>query len=94
MVCEAQSARTIKVGLKTEPCSCAIDEAAQSQAKMMHGKLQIVSNVWDLKPGDVVSSYKTPAHIERGFQVAKLDIVIAPVYPVYRCLPACSRANP
>jgi transposase len=79
-VCEAHLARIIKVDLKTELFSYAIDEAAQSQAEMMDGKLLLVTNVADLKPAEVVARYKALADIERGFRVLKSEIEIAPVY--------------
>ena len=79
-VCEAHLARIIKVDLKTELFSYAIDEAAQSQAEMMDGKLLLVTNVVDLRPAEVVARYKALADIERGFRVLKSEIEIAPVY--------------
>ena len=79
-VCDAHLARIIKVDLKTDLFSYTIDEAAQSQAEMMDGKLLLVTNVQDLKPAEVVSRYKALADIERGFRVLKSEIEIAPVY--------------
>jgi transposase len=79
-VCEAHLARIIKVDLKTELFSYTVDEAAQSQAEMMDGKLLLVTNVADLKPAEVVARYKALADIERGFRVLKSEIEIAPVY--------------
>ena len=79
-VSEAHLARIIKVDLKTELFSYTIDEAAQSQAEMMDGKLLLVTNVQDLKPAEVVARYKALADIERGFRVLKSEIEIAPVY--------------
>ena len=79
-VCEAHLARIIKVDLKTDLFSYTIDQAAQSQAEMMDGKLLLVTNVQDLKPAEVVSRYKALADIERGFRVLKSEIEIAPVH--------------
>ncbi len=79
-VCEAHLARIIKVDLKTELFSYTMDDAAQSQAEMMDGKLLLVTNVADLKPAEVVTHYKALADIERGFRVLKSEIEIAPVY--------------
>jgi transposase len=79
-VCEAHLARIIKVDLKTDLFSYTIDQAAQSQAEMMDGKLVLVTNVQDLKPAEVVSRYKALADIERGFRVLKSEIEIAPVH--------------
>jgi hypothetical protein len=79
-VCEAHLARIIKVDLKTDLFRYTIDEAVQSQAEMMDGKLLLVTNVQDLKPAEVVSRYKALADIERGFRVLRSEIEIAPVY--------------
>jgi transposase len=79
-VCEAHLARIIKVDLKTDLFSYTIDQAAQSQAEMMDGKLLLVTNVQVLQPAEVVSRYKALADIERGFRVLKSEIEIAPVY--------------
>ena len=79
-VCQAHLGRIVKVDLKTELFSYTIDEAAQSQAEMMDGKLLLVTNVQDLKPAEVVSRYKALADIERGFRVLKSEIEIAPVH--------------
>ena len=78
-MCEAHLARIIKIDLKTDPFSYMIDQAAQSQAEMMDGKLLLVTNVQDLKPAEVVSRYNALADIERGFRVLKSEIEIAPV---------------
>ena len=79
-VCDDHLARIIKVDLKTDLFSYTIDEAAQSQAEMMDGKLLLVTNVQDLKPAEIVWRYKALADIERGFRVLKSEIEIAPVY--------------
>jgi hypothetical protein len=73
-------ARIIKVDLKTELFSYAIDEAAQAQAELMDGKLLLVTNVPDQTPVEVVKRYKSLADIERGFRVLKSEIEIAPVH--------------
>ena len=79
-VSEEHLARIIKVDLKTELFSYAIDEAAQAQAELMDGKLLLVTNVPDQTPVEVVKRYKSLAHIERGFRVLKSEIEIAPVH--------------
>ncbi|MGH8856441.1 MAG: IS1634 family transposase, partial [Polaromonas sp.] len=79
-VCEAHLSKIIKVDLKSELFSYALDEAAQRQAELMDGKLLLVTNVPDLTPQEVVNRYKALADIERGFRVLKSEIEIAPVY--------------
>jgi transposase len=79
-VCEAHLARIVKVDLKSQMFSYAIDESAQAQAELMDGKLLLVTNVADLNPHEVVKQYKALADIERGFRVLKSEIDIAPVY--------------
>ena len=79
-VSEEHLARIIKVDLKTELFSYAIDEAAQAQAGLMDGKLLLVTNVPDHAPVELVKRYKSLADIERGFRVLKSEIEIAPVH--------------
>lgn len=77
---EAHLAKIVKVDLKGELFSYAIDEKALQQAQLMDGKLMLVTNVNDLTPAEVVQRYKALADIERGFKVLKSEIEIAPVY--------------
>ena len=77
---EAHLAKIVKVDLKSDLFTYAIDEAALKQAQLMDGKLLLVSNVADLNPKEVVQRYKALADIERGFRVLKSEIEIAPVY--------------
>ena len=79
-VCEAHLERIVKVDLKSELFSYAVDETALAQAELMDGKLLLVTNVADLTPVEVVQRYKALADIERGFRVLKSEIEIAPVY--------------
>ena len=79
-VCEAHLAKIVKVDLKSELFTYAVDEAAKAQAELMDGKLLLVTNVPDLTPREVLSRYKALADIERGFRVLKSEIDIAPVY--------------
>ena len=79
-VCEAHLANIIRVDLKSELFTYAIDQAAQARAEAMDGKLLLVSNVPDLTPAQVVARYKSLADIERGFHVLKSEIDIAPVF--------------
>ena len=79
-VCEAHLAKIVKVDLKSELFTYAVDEAAKAQAELMDGKLLLVTNVPDLTPREVLSRYKALADIERGFRVLKSEIDIAPVH--------------
>jgi len=79
-VCEAHLARIIQVDLKSERFCYAIDERALHHARMMDGKLLLVTNAADLSPREVVDRYKSLADIERGFRVLKSEIEIGPVY--------------
>ena len=79
-VCNTQLTRIVRVDLKSDLFSYAIDEAAKAQAEMMDGKLLLVTNVRDLSPPEIVGRYKSLADIERGFRVLKSEIEIAPVY--------------
>ena len=79
-VCEAHLAKIVKVDLKGELFTFAVDEAARAQAELMDGKLLLVTNVPDLTPPQVLHRYKALAEIERGFRVLKSEIDIAPVY--------------
>jgi hypothetical protein len=61
----------IKVDLKGELFSYAIDEEALALAELMDGKLLLVTNTRDLSAQSVVNRYKSLADIERGFRVLK-----------------------
>ena len=77
---EARLANILKVDLKSDLFSYAVDEAALAQAQLMDGKLMLVTNVADLTPPEVVQRYKALADIGRGFRVLKSEIEIAPMY--------------
>lgn len=79
-VIEARLGRIIKVDLKNEQLSWDINEGALAQARLMDGKLLLVTNVADLTPPEVVLRYKSLADIERGFHVLKSEIEIAPMF--------------
>jgi transposase len=79
-VIEARLGRIIKVDLKNEQLSWDINEDALAQARLMDGKLLLVTNVADLSPSEVVLRYKSLADIERGFHVLKSEIEIAPMF--------------
>ena len=76
---DAHLAKIIKVSLKSELFSYEIDEKALNHARLMDGKLLLVTNIPDLKPVEVVARYKSLADIERGFRVLKSEIEIGPV---------------
>ena len=79
-VCEAKLTSIIKVDLNADVFSYAIDQRALKRARLLDGKLILVSNVQDLGPAALVTRYKALADIERGFRVLKSEIEIAPVF--------------
>lgn len=79
-VCESHLARIVKVDLKSELFSYDIDERALKHARLMDGKLLLVTNTQDLRADEVVKRYKSLADIERGFRVLKSEIEIGPIY--------------
>lgn len=79
-VSEAHLSRIIKVDLKSELFTYDIDERALTHARLMDGKLLLVTNTPDFKPEEVVKRYKSLADIERGFRVLKSEIEIGPVH--------------
>ena len=79
-VCESHLSRIVKVDLKSELFTYDIDERALKHARMMDGKLLLVTNAPDFTPDEVLKRYKSLADIERGFRVLKSEIEIGPVY--------------
>ena len=79
-VCDAHLSRIIQVDLQSELFTYAIDERALTHARLMDGKLLLVTNTADLAPKEVVKRYKSLADIERGFRVLKSEIEIGPIY--------------
>ncbi len=79
-VLEAHLGKIIKVDMKAQLFSYAIDEDALRLAEMMDGKLLLVTNVQDMVPDNVIERYKSLADIERGFKVLKSELEIGPVY--------------
>lgn len=79
-VCEAHLARIIRVDLKSELFTYTIDEQALTHARLMDGKLLLVTNTPDFGSDDIVKRYKSLADIERGFRVLKSEIEIGPIY--------------
>lgn len=89
-VCEAHLSRIIKVDLQSELFTYTIDDRALTHARLMDGKLLLVTNTPDLSPEEVVKRYKSLADIERGFRVLKSEIEIG---PIYHRLPSRIRAH-
>jgi transposase len=79
-VADAHLAHIIRVDLSAQVFTYDIDERALNRARMMDGKLILVSNMPDHTPSDIVDRYKALADIERGFRVLKSEIEIAPVF--------------
>ena len=79
-VCDAHMARILRVDLGGELFSYDIDEQALAHARLMDGKLLLVTNATDLTPAEVVQRYKSLADIERGFRVLKSEIEIGPIF--------------
>ena len=76
---DAHMAHVIKVDLKAQLFSYAIDEDKRRYLELLDGKLLLVTNT-QVTPNEVVQRYKSLADIERGFRVLKSDIEIGPVY--------------
>ena len=79
-VCEAHLGKIVKLDMKADLFSYAIDEQALRLAELMDGKLLVVTNVRDMAAGQVIERYKSLADIERGFKVLKSELEIGPVY--------------
>ncbi|MFN3578508.1 MAG: IS1634 family transposase [Tabrizicola sp.] len=79
-VSDARLASIVRVDLKSELFTYAIDERTLERAETMDGKLLLVTNVQDLDAAEIVARYKSLADIERGFRVLKSEIEIAPVF--------------
>ena len=79
-VLESRLGQIIKVDLKSDLFTYAINRKARKLAELMDGKLLLVTNVADLSAPEVVKRYKSLADIERGFRVLKSEIEIGPVH--------------
>ena len=79
-VSDAHLANIIKVDLSADVFTYDIDERALGRARMMDGKLILVSNMPDHSPIEIAARYKALADIERGFRVLKSEIEMAPVF--------------
>lgn len=79
-VTDAHLAHILKVDLSAPDFVYELDERALARARLMDGKLILVTNMPDHTPENIVSRYKALADIERGFRVLKSEIEIAPVF--------------
>ena len=79
-VSDAHLGHIIKVDLSAETFTYLLDQKALDRARLLDGKLLLVTNMADHTPKEVVERYRSLADIERGFRVLKSDIEIAPVY--------------
>jgi len=79
-VSDARLAHIIKIDLTSELFFYAVDDKALARARMLDGKLVLVTHMADHSPQQIVERYKALADIERGFRVLKSEIEIAPVY--------------
>ena len=79
-VSDAHLANILRVDLSADAFAYDIDERALNRARMLDGKLILVTNMPDHTPAEIVSRYKALADIERGFRVLKSEIEIAPVF--------------
>lgn len=79
-VCDAHLAHILKVDLSAPDFVYEVDERALARARLLDGKLLLVTNMPDHAPAEIVSRYKALADIERGFRVLKSEIEIAPVF--------------
>lgn len=77
---EAGLSRIVRLDLDSPRFAYELDAAAKTRAELFDGKLVLVTNTKDLKPGDVIDRYKSLADIERGFRVLKSELDIAPMY--------------
>jgi hypothetical protein len=79
-VSDAHLANIIQVDLSSDVFTYTVDAKALARARMMDGKLVLVTNMPDHTPAEIVGRYKALADIERGFRVLKSEIEIAPVF--------------
>lgn len=73
-------AHILKVDLTSEVFCYDVDERALARARLLDGKLILLTNMADRTPAQIVRHYKALADIERGFRVLKSEIEIAPVF--------------
>lgn len=78
-VCDEHLTRIVQVDLKSELFTYALNKRTLAHARMMDGKLLLVSNTRDLAPPEVVRRYKSLSDIELGFRILKSEIEIGPI---------------
>jgi len=79
-VSDARLAHIVKVDLSSKVFCYDVDERALQRARMLDGKLILLTNMADHTPEQILARYKALADIERGFRVLKSEIEIAPVF--------------
>jgi len=79
-VSDARLAHIVKVDLSSQVFCYDVDERVLQRARMLDGKLILVTNMADHTPVQILERYKALADIERGFRVLKSEIEIAPVF--------------
>jgi transposase len=79
-VSDARLAHILKVDLTSALFFYEVDAHALERARMLDGKLVLVTNIADHSPTQIIERYKALADIERGFRVLKSEIEIAPVF--------------
>jgi transposase len=57
-----------------------IDTARVAKESTSDGVFPLVSNVWELSPGELLAAYKRQPTIEKRFSQLKTDFAVAPVY--------------
>jgi transposase len=77
---EARLSKIVRLDLESPLFAYDLDAEAKARAELFDGKLVLVTNAQDLKPGEVIDRYKSLADIERGFRVLKSELDIAPMY--------------
>lgn len=81
LVAEAHLANILKVDLSADVFTYEVEQRALSRARMVNGKLILVSNMPDHTPAEILARYKALVEIARGFRILKLETEIAPFFP-------------
>jgi len=66
-VADAHMTSIIRVDMESDLFSYELDGKVLARARLMDGKLLLVTNVLDMTPAEVVKRYKSLADLERGF---------------------------
>jgi hypothetical protein len=77
---EVFDGNTVEVTTLKPTIEKVLDEQKLTHARLIEGKLLLVTNVADLTPPQILKRNKSLADIERGFRVLKSEIEIGPVY--------------